>query len=124
MKIEAVKMNIEIHARRVPLSRKLRKSTERRIRSALTRFDERITRVSLWLSDVNGPKGGNDKNCQVQIVMSGKPDVVIEETRENLYLAINRAIERAGQTVVRKLDRQRSRVKRSGQLLPIPVSTV
>jgi putative sigma-54 modulation protein len=56
--------------------------------------------------------------------MSGKPDVVIEETRENLYLAINRAIERAGQTVVRKLDRQRSRVKRSGQLLPIPVSTV
>ena len=116
-------MNIEIQARRVPLSRKLRNHTERRIRSALTRFDERITRVSLWLSDVNGPKGGNDKNCQVQIVMSGKPDVVIEETRENLYVAINRAIDRAGQTVVRKLDRQRSRVKRSGQLLPIPVST-
>lgn len=116
-------MNIEIQARRVPLSRKLRNHTEHRIRSALTRFDERITRVSLWLSDRNGPKGGNDKNCQVQIVMPGKPDVVIEETRENLYVAINRAIERAGQAVVRKLDRQRSRVKRSGQLLPIPVET-
>jgi putative sigma-54 modulation protein len=116
-------MNIEIQARRVPLSRKLRSYTERRIRSALAHFDERITRVSLWLTDVNGPKGGNDKNCQLQIVMSGKPDVVIEETRENLYVAINRAIERAGQTVVRKLERQRSRVKRSAQLLPLPVST-
>ena len=115
-------MNIEIQARRVPLSRALRNYTERRIRFALARFDERITRVSLWLSDVNGPKGGNVKNCQLQIVMTGKPDVVIEETRENLYVAINRAIDRAGQTVVRKLDRQRSRVKRSGQLLPIPVS--
>ncbi len=111
-------MKIEIQAHRVSLSRKLHGYAERRVRAALTRFDERIMKVSLWLSDVNGPKGGADKNCQVQIIMPGKPDVVIAETRENLYLAINRAIERAGQAVVRKLDRQRTRVKRSAQILP------
>jgi len=111
-------VEIEIQARRVPLSRKLRHQVERRIEFALTRFDERIMKVSLWLSDVNGPKGGLDKNCQMQVIMPGKPDVVIEETRENLYLAINFAIARASKAVVRKLDRQRSRIKRSAPILP------
>jgi putative sigma-54 modulation protein len=110
-------MKIEIQARQVSLTRGLRGYAEHRVRLALTRFDERIMKVSLWLTDVNGPKGGKDKNCQLQITMAGKPDVVIEETRENLYLAINIAIERAGQTVVRKLDRQRTRAKRSTQML-------
>jgi putative sigma-54 modulation protein len=110
-------MKIEIQARRLSLTRRLRGYTEHRVRLALTRFDERIMKVSLWLTDVNGPKGGKDKNCQLQIIMAGKPDVVIEETRENLYLAINIAIERAGQTVLRKLDRQRTRAKRSTQML-------
>ena len=112
-------MRIEIQARKLSLSRKLRRQTETRIRAALTRFDERILRVSLWLSDVNGPKGGSDKNCQLQIVMPGKPDVVIDETRDNLYLAINRAIERAGQTVVRKLDRRRARARRPVPTMPL-----
>jgi ribosomal subunit interface protein len=111
-------MRIEIQARNVSLSSRLRRQTEGRIRAALTRFDERITRVSLWLSDVNGPKGGTDKNCQVQVVMTGKPDVFIEETRDTIFAAINRALERAGQVVVRKLDRNRTRVKRSAMLLP------
>lgn len=112
-------MQIEIQARRVPLSRKWRNEVKRRVEIALARFDERIVKVSLWLSDVNGPRGGLDKSCQLQIIMPGKPDVVIEETRENLYLAINLAIARAGKAVVRKLDRQRTRVKRSGQMLPM-----
>jgi ribosomal subunit interface protein len=112
-------MRIEIQARKLSLPGRLRRQTERRIRAALTRFDERIMRVSLWLSDVNGPRGGSDKNCQVQIVMPGKPDVVIDETRDNLYAAINRALERAGQTVVRRLDRKRRRVKRAPQIVPL-----
>lgn len=117
-------MEVEIQARKLPLSRKLRRYAEQRVRSALTRFDERITKVSLWLSDVNGPKGGTDKNCQVQISIAGKPDVIVEETRANLYVAVNRALERAGLTVVRKLTRQRTRGKRAAQLfhqLPGPV---
>jgi ribosomal subunit interface protein len=112
-------MRIEIQARKIPLSSRIRRHSERRLRAALTRFDERIMRVSMWLSDVNGLKGGSDKNCQLQIVMPGKPDVVVEETRDNLYAAINRAIERAGQAVVRKLDKNHTRVKRSPRIPPL-----
>ena len=68
-------MQIDIQCRRLSLTRRLRGFGERKIRSVLSRFDERISRVTLWLSDVNGPKGGSDKNCQVEIVISGKSPV-------------------------------------------------
>lgn len=111
-------MQIDIQCRRLNLTRGLRGFGERKIRSVLSRFDERIKKVSLWLSDVNGPKGGQDKNCQVQIVIAGKSPVIVEETRENLYAAINRALQRAGQSVVRKIGRERSRGRRSPPMTP------
>lgn len=110
-------MHIDIQCRRLNLTRGLRGFGERRTRSVLSRFDERIKKVTLWLSDVNGPKGGNDKNCQVQIDITGKSPVIVEETRENLYVAINRALERSGRTVVRKLGRERSRVRRTAPMV-------
>lgn len=110
-------MQVDIQCRRLKLTRGLRGFGERRIRSVLSRFDERIKKVSLWLSDVNGPKGGSDKNCQVQVVIAGKAPVIVEETRENLYVAINRALERASQSVVRKLGRERSRVRRASPMV-------
>jgi ribosomal subunit interface protein len=106
-------MHIDIQARQLPLTRTLKRYTQLRIRFALTRFEERIQRVSMWLSDVNGPKGGRDKQCRLQVALAGKTSIVIEDTHENLYVAINRAIERAGHSLVRKLDRQQSRLQRS-----------
>jgi len=60
------------------------------------------------LSDVNGPRGGVDKCCRIQIILKGLPDVVIEDVEADLYVAIDRATERAGRTVVRKVDRRKS----------------
>ncbi|MFT5210632.1 MAG: putative sigma-54 modulation protein [Flavobacterium sp.] len=117
-------MQIEIQATRVPLSRTLLDQVKRRIELALTRFDQRIMKVSLWLSDVNGAKGGSDKKCHLQIIMTGKPDVVIEVTREKPHIAINLAIARAGKAVVRKLGRQRTRLRRSAQMPPLLPQTL
>jgi len=105
-------MKIDIQARQLPMTRSLNHYTDRRIRFALTRFEERIQRVSMWLTDVNGPKGGKDKHCRLHVVLAGNANVIIEDIHENLYVAINRAIERAGHSLVRKLDRQQSRMQR------------
>jgi len=105
-------MQIDIQARQLPLTRSLKRYTQLRIRFALTRFEERVQRVSMWLSDVNGPKGGKDKQCRLQVALAGNTSVVIEDVHENLYVAINRAIERAGHSVVRRLDRQQNRLQR------------
>jgi ribosome-associated translation inhibitor RaiA len=63
------------------------------------------------LSDINGPRGGADKRCHVRVVLDGLHDVVIEDIEADLYVAIDRATDRAGRTLVRKIDRQQTLLK-------------
>ena len=61
----------------------------------------------LRLSDINGPRGGRDKRCRIQVPFPGTRNVVIEDTEADLYVAIDRAAERAERAVVRRLERLR-----------------
>jgi ribosome-associated translation inhibitor RaiA len=106
-------MQIDIQALDFPLTYAMRNHAERRMRFALTCCDDYIQRVVMRLSDINGPRGGADKRCQVQVVLAGLPDVVIEDTEADLYVAIDRATERASQTLLRKVDRRNTLLKQS-----------
>jgi len=107
-------MQIDIQARQFSLTDALRSHAERRLRFALTCCDDHIQRVAMRLSDINGPRGGADKRCHLQVVMAGLPDVVIEDTEADLYVAIDRATDRAGRTIGRRLARQRDTARASG----------
>jgi len=104
-------MKIDIQTRKFSLTDALGDYTKRRLRSALTCSDDYIQRVVVRLSDINGPRGGTDKHCHLQIVLAGLPDVIIEDTETDLYVAIDRATGRAGRTVVRKIDRYHTLLK-------------
>ncbi len=104
-------MKIDIQARHFSLTDALRNHVERRLRFALSCCDEYIQKVIIRLSDINGPRGGSDKHCHLQVVLTGLPDIIIEDTEADLYIAINRATERAGHTLVRKVERQHTRLK-------------
>ena len=104
-------MQIDIQTRNFSLTDALRSHAERRLRFALTCCDDQIQQVLMRLSDINGPRGGADKRCHVQVVLDGLPDVVVEDTEADLYIAIDRATDRAGRTLVRKIDRQQSLLK-------------
>jgi ribosomal subunit interface protein len=106
-------MQYVIQARDFSLTKSLRNHAERRLRFALACFDNHIQRIVVLLSDINGPRGGVDKRCQLRIVLDGMPDVVIQDTEADLYVAIDRAANRAGRTLVRKLDRLQSLLRRS-----------
>lgn len=108
-------MQIDIQARDFSLTDALRSHAERRLRFALACCDDHIQRVVIQLSDINGPRGGADKRCHLQVVLEGLPDVVIEDIEADLYVAIDRAVGRARRTVARKLDRQQS-LLRQGRL--------
>ena len=98
-------MQIDIQARNFSLTDTLRSHVERRLRYALICCDNHIQRIVMRLSDINGPRGGEDKRCHLQVVLNGMPDVVIEDIEADLYIAIDRAVDRAGRTVVRKIER-------------------
>ena len=108
-------MQIDIQARNFPLTNVLRRHIEKRMGFALSAGKDHIQRVMVRLSDINGPRGGADKRCHIQVVLPNLPDVVIEDTEVNLYAAIVRAADRAGRSVVRRLARQRDRGRSSGR---------
>ncbi len=101
-------MQIDIQAQGFSLTDALRSHAERRLRFTLTCCDEQIQRIVMRLSDINGPRGGVDKRCHLQVALAGLPDVVVEDIETDLYVAIDRASDRAGRTVVRKIERQQS----------------
>jgi ribosomal subunit interface protein len=101
-------MQIDIQSRKFFLTAALRNHVTDQLNSTFTRWDDHIQRITVRLSDINGPRGGEDKCCHLQISLNHLPDVVIEDTKTNLYVAIDRATERAEHSLVRRLERQQT----------------
>ena len=100
-------MRIEIHTGKFSLTDSLRDYIERRLQFSLNWAHQNLQKVTLRLEDINGPKGGADKSCRVQIPIAGGKPVIIEEIQSDLYVAIDRAIDRAARALSRKLERKR-----------------
>ena len=107
-------MQIDIQSRNFKLTKALHKHIERRLGFALSARDDHIQRVMVWLSDINGPRGCADKCCHIQVLFSRSSDVVIKDTEMDMYTAIDRAADRAGRTVARRLARQRDKDRSPG----------
>ncbi len=99
-------MQVDIQSRNFTLTDGLRDYLTKRLAYGLTAGDAAIGRVMVRLSDVNGPRGGEDKRCHIEVRLRGIPDVVIEDTQTDLYVAIDRATERAGRALMRRLGRR------------------
>jgi len=104
-------MQIDIHVQNFSLSRALRDYVERRMSFTLACCESHIKRIVVRLSDINGPRGGVDKCCQLQAVLVNLPDVVVKDIEADMYVAIDRATSRAGRTVMRKICRQQALLK-------------
>lgn len=101
-------MRLTIHANGFLLTEALRAFTEQRIAGALGWASQHMRKLAVSLSDINGPRGGVDKRCRIQVQLGAGREVIIEDTEDDLYAAINRAAERADRAIVRQIQRNRS----------------
>ena len=69
-------MQIDVQALGFELTPALRSHAVRRLHFALGRSEAQVSRLSVRLSDLNGPRGGEDKRCQVRITLTDAPEVV------------------------------------------------
>jgi putative sigma-54 modulation protein len=99
-------MQIELQARNFSMTHAMRVHIERRLGFALSTCYRQVQRIMVRLSDINGPRGGNDKRCHLEVILPGQA-VVVEDMQADLYVTINRAASRAGRTVMRQLRRKR-----------------
>ena len=106
-------MKIDVRFRGLAPSLELREHTQRRIHFHLSRFGAEVTAVVVRIADVNGPKAGVDKRCQVTVRGPRIDSATLNEMSADAYTAVDLAAERIGRAVGRELDRARSD-RRSG----------
>ena len=102
-----VDMQLDIQTNGFSLTDGIRDYTKQRMQFAVNRNDKHVTKVKVRLADINGPRGGIDKRCQIDISLAGQNDIVIEDIETNLYVAIDRASDRCARTLSRRLERAR-----------------
>jgi len=101
-------MQLTIRARGFTVSAPMRDYCERALRFALGRFVDRLGPIVARFSDVNGPKGGDDKRCHLLVPVAGGQTVSVERVHGDLYAAMDLAAARAAHAVRRELGKKRS----------------
>lgn len=76
-----------------------------RVRFALRRLTAVVPRAKVLFSDVNGPRGGVDKRCQVELKTEHSGTVVIASLARDWRTALNRSLARATRVLTRSVQR-------------------
>lgn len=105
-------MRIEFVAPTIELDADQRQWAERRVLFAMGRFADRIRRVRVTLADVNGPRGGLDKECRVTAQLTRGDPLVAEVLDSDPGAALARAIDRITRQLATGYERRRDRRRR------------
>ena len=98
-------MKIDIRRHHVELTEALRAHVERRLRFALGRFGARITAATVTIEDLNGPRGGVDKQCRITVALASAGHLRVEVLDTEVTPAVDQAADRIGRTVAREFER-------------------
>lgn len=72
----------------------------------LSRYSDVIKSISITVKDLNGPRGGVDKECQVVVKLRKMQDVVTTARDVSLSKAVAASINRASRSVGRTVERR------------------
>ncbi len=100
-----------------PEAAELRNLATRRARQVLKRLAWLAPRVKVHMSDVNGPRGGIDKRCQVEVMSSMAGPVVVTSMARDWRTALQSALARAARTLLQNWQRSRTQRRTA---LPVP----
>ena len=91
----------------VDLNEEDRALIRKKLGTKLGKFAASIERVTVRMTDANGPRGGVDHVCNVKVVLSGLPSVVVERQAASPHAVIDLALRATEQAVRRSLSRRR-----------------
>lgn len=105
-------MQISVNSTIRRLNSRTREAIRRSLQDTLDRLSSRISRVTVSVIDENGPRGGVDKVCRVNLVMEGFGGVTATGKSEQVMVAVAEAARRARRKVRDKLKRRIDRRQR------------
>jgi putative sigma-54 modulation protein len=98
---------IDVRTRGFRPTAALRAHAEREVRRSLGHVRKRAGEVTLFLSDLNGPRGGADKLCRIGAHLHRSGVVFASASGTDLYEAIAKAASRLRRLVSHALGRRR-----------------
>lgn len=105
-------MQIQINpAEGIQTSEALEQHIHRRLDTIGKRFGDRLTRIEVYLKDVNGPKGGVDKHCTLEARPRGLGPSIAESTADEAYVAVHGAASRLEKVLETRFGRLSARAR-------------
>ena len=102
-------LNITMRTRGVTLTPEEDGAIRKRVWFALDRFAPKISAVEVRLEDLNGPRGGTDKECQITALLRDGPSICVADRDSRTKAAARRACERVRAGIRRLVAVRRSR---------------
>lgn len=112
-------MNIIVRAKGVELDDRSKQFLVDQTVSALARFEDRVIAVDVFVSDENGPKGGNDKTAVFRVRLTNGRVLTTETTRCEFGAAFFAGIKTTKRTVRRSIKKSATLEKVSFRTLPV-----
>ena len=106
-------MNVRIHSQGFDLTPAIAARINRRLDGVQSRFADDLIGIDVYLKDLNGPKGGFDKQVIIRAQIRHRAPLSISATEADLYVAIDGCVRRCTRAIGRTISRQRL-VRRRG----------
>ncbi len=100
-------MRMRVVAHGIELSNDMKAFIRRRMQFNLGRFQERIKSLTVRLADMNGPRGGIDKCCDIRVDAGFRQPVIVSERQATAHAAVALAMDRVERAVKRQLHLER-----------------
>jgi len=110
-------MKVRIQSQGFTLTPTISARAHKRLSGLLDRYDEEVISVDVYLKDLNGPKGGYDKQAIIRVQLRHLPPVSISTTHTDLYKAIDVSVRRLLRSVRRTVTRKKLINRRGLQYL-------
>ena len=101
-------VELRIVGTNIDLTEVLHSHVERRLHFALSRFGDRIGRVTVRLVSVNGPDGRDDTICLIDLKLRPAGRILVRDANRDRHAAIDCAADRAGRAVSREFELDRA----------------
>lgn len=112
-------MDVEIYFGSFKPTQVVRDDVAEMLDDALSRYKKHVRCVSLNVTDVNGPKGGVDKQCRCVVHLKRMPSIVVQDVDESYGHLINRVVDRVQFAVAERIDRVQTSFRTRRRFEPV-----
>lgn len=106
-------LQLQIHCANVEVDPENLDDVRRAVTMAIDRFEHLLVRTEITLRDINGPRGGIDKQCQIRLRLHSRGDIVVRAEGIAFEQAADVACSKIRNAIAKRAQRQHRATKRA-----------